>query len=88
MTQVSSIIIIIIFFHIFSTYNQFNSYILVSFKLVTIIFILPTVGMKGPDKDIGSWAIPKDVKEPKDKQVLGKTSKLLGRGKSLVIINR
>jgi len=36
------------------------------------------VGMKGPDKDIGLWAAPKDVKEPEDRQVLVKVSKLLG----------
>ena len=46
------------------------------------------VGMKGPDKDIKLWATPKDVKEPTDRQVLVKTSRLLGRGRGLVIINR
>ena len=25
------------------------------------------VGMKGPDKDIGLWAAPKDIKEPEDR---------------------
>ena len=44
--------------------------------------------MKGPDKDIGPWAAPEDVKEPEDRQVLVKTSRLLGRGRGLVIINR
>ena len=51
---------------------------MVSFKLVTIIFILPTIEMKGPDKDIRSWAALEDVKELKDRQVLVKTSRLLG----------
>ena len=36
------------------------------------------VGMKGLDKDIGLWAVLKDVKEPEDRQVLVKTSRLLG----------
>ena len=46
------------------------------------------VGMKGSDNDIGPWAVPEDVKEPEDRQVLVKTSRLLGRGRGLVIINR
>ena len=44
--------------------------------------------MKGPDKDIGPWTAPKDVKEPMDKQVLVKVSKLLGQGRGPVIINK
>ena len=44
--------------------------------------------MKGPDKDIGQWAAPEDDKEPDDRYVLVKVSKLLGRGRDLVIINR
>ena len=35
-----------------------------------------------------SWAAPEDVKEPKDRQVLVKVSKLLGQERGLVIINR
>ena len=34
--------------------------------------------MKGSNKDIGLWAILEDVKEPEDRQVLVKTSRLLG----------
>ena len=29
--------------------------------------IMDTVAMRGPNKDIGSWAAPEDVKEPDDK---------------------
>ena len=52
------------------------------------VFVIIIVGMKGPDKDIGSWAASEDVKEPKNKQVLVKASRLLDRGRGLVIINR
>ena len=38
--------------------------------------------MKGLDKDIGPWAAPED------RQVLVKASRLLGRGRGVVIINR
>ena len=44
--------------------------------------------MKGPNKDIGSWATPEDVKEPENSPVLVKASRLLGRGRGLVIINK
>jgi len=43
--------------------------------------------MKGPDKNTGLWAALADVKEPEDRQVLVKESKLLDRGRGLVIIN-
>ena len=33
--------------------------------------------MKDLNKDIGPWAAPKDFKEPEDRQVLVKVSKLL-----------
>ena len=46
------------------------------------------VGMKGLDKDIGLWAAPEDVKEPEDKYVLVKASRLLGRGGGLIVVNR
>ena len=59
-----------------------------SCKIDQIIFYIINVGMKGPNKDIGLWATPKDVKEPKHRQVLVKVSKLLSRGRGLVIINR
>ena len=29
--------------------------------------MIPPVGMKGLDKDIGPWAAPEDVKEPEDR---------------------
>ena len=35
--------------------------------------------MKGPDKDIGPWVAPKDVKELEDRYILVKASRLLGR---------
>ena len=41
------------------------------------VFVIIIVGMKGPDKDIGSWAASEDVKEPENKQVLVKASRLL-----------
>ena len=44
--------------------------------------------MKGSNKDIGSWAVPEDTKELKDKQVLVKASRLLGRGRGLVATSR
>ena len=44
--------------------------------------------MKGSDKDIGPWAIPEDVKELEDKQVLVKANRLLGRGRGLVTTRR
>lgn len=49
---------------------------------------MSAVGMKGADKDIGPWAPPDDIKELKGKHVLVKTSKLLGRGRGLIIMNR
>ena len=29
--------------------------------------IMDAVGIRGPNKDIGPWAAPEDVKEPEDK---------------------
>lgn len=49
---------------------------------------MSVVGMKGADKNIGSWAALEDIKELKDKHVLVKTSRLLGRGRDLIIMNR
>ena len=57
-------------------------------KKFIFVFVIIIVGMKGPDKDIGSWAASEDVKEPENKQVLVKASRLLDRGRGLVIINR
>ena len=44
--------------------------------------------MKGPNKNIRPWAAPEDVKEPEDRYVLMKASRLLGRGGGLIIVNR
>ena len=46
------------------------------------------VGINGLDKGIGPWAAPEDTKEPEDKQVLVKGSRLLGRGRVLVTTSR
>ena len=45
------------------------------------------VGMKGLKKGSGSWATFKNVKEPKDKHVLVKTTRLQGRGKGQIVMN-
>ena len=44
--------------------------------------------MKGPNKDIEPWATTEDVEKPDDRQVLVKASRLLSRGRGMVIINR
>ena len=44
--------------------------------------------MKGPDKNIGPWAAPEDVRELKDRYLLAKASRLLGRGRGLIVVNR
>ena len=46
------------------------------------------VGINGLDKGIGPWATPEDVKEPEDKPVLVKASRLSGRGQELVTTSR
>ena len=50
-----------------------------SFVFNIYIYIIRSVGMKGPDKDIGPWVAPKDVKELEDRYILVKASRLLGR---------
>ena len=46
------------------------------------------MGINGSDKGIGSWAVPEDAKEPEDKQVLVKASRLLGRRRELVTTSK
>lgn len=36
------------------------------------------VGIKGPNRGIGPWAMPEDVVKPEEKHVVGRTSRLLG----------
>ena len=43
--------------------------------------------MKDLNKDIGPWAAPEDVKEPKDRYVLVKASRLLDQGGGLIVVN-
>ena len=52
------------------------------------IKIISFVGINGLDKGIGPCATPEDVKEPKDKPVLVKASRLSGRGQELVTTSR
>ncbi|XP_030936530.1 uncharacterized protein LOC115961743 [Quercus lobata] len=62
---------------------------LVDFTLhVSVIFCMGNMtlpsrltftGMKGTNKDIGPWAALEDIKEPEEKYVLVKASRLLGR---------
>ena len=49
---------------------------------------MKSVGINGSDKGIGLWVAPKDAKESEDKQVWVKASKLLGRGRELVMTSR
>lgn len=42
------------------------------------------MGINNSDKGIGPWAVPEDVKEPKDKQLVVKASKSLGQRRELV----
>ena len=49
------------------------------FNIYIYIYIIRSVGMKGPDKDIRPWVAPKDVKELEDRYILVKASRLLGR---------
>lgn len=43
--------------------------------------------MQGSGKDIGLWVTPENVIKPKDKHVVGRASRLLGRGRELIIKN-
>ena len=47
------------------------------------IKIISFVGINGLDKGIGPWAMPEDIKEPKDKPVLVKASRLSGHDKQV-----
>ena len=53
-----------------------------------LLWLFVIVGMKGTDKDIGPWAPLEDIKEPEDKYVLVKASRLLGRGRGLIVVNK
>ena len=44
--------------------------------------------MKGLDKEIGPWATLEDVKEPEDRYVLVKASRLLGQGRGLIVVDK
>ena len=44
--------------------------------------------MKDPNKDIGLWAALEDVREPEDRYVLVKASRLLDRGGGLIVENK
>ena len=44
--------------------------------------------MKDPNKDIGPWAALEDVREPEDRYVLVKASRLLDRGGGLIVENK
>ena len=56
--------------------------------MYSLLSLFVIVGMKGLDKDIGLRAASEDIKEPEDKYVLVKASRLLGRGGDLIIVNR
>ena len=50
------------------------------------LFII--VGIKDPEMGIGLWAMSKDIKSSKDKQILTGAYKLVVHGRSLVIRDR
>ena len=52
------------------------------------VIIIIIVGMKDPNKDIGLWATLEDVKEPEDRYVLVKASRLLGQGRGLIVVDK
>ena len=54
-------------FHKHGRYSNLKSKLYFSPKGERVEFRGAIVGMKGPDKDIRSWAAPEDVKEPDDR---------------------
>ena len=56
--------------------------------MYSLLSLFVIVGMKGLDKDIEPRAALKAIKEPEDKYILMKASRLLGRGKGLIVVNK
>ena len=66
-------------------------FIACTFKLIKLrsnTWYTNHVGMKGPSKGIGPWAMTKDAKEPEDNHVLIRTRRLRGQGRWPITTNR